>query len=234
MADFDTLDLIAKAKMRAKRPAVDEETSAQDWASLLNEAEAHVKGILSAHVPESQMGGLVLLELAGDRKSATFPAGVYPTGRVELYDGLAGRRLYPGSYDDPDADFVIEAAGVRAPMDRTLSFSGGLYARWTEGGSDIALNDAGASIGEPTLMPPHARILIVYEALSRWASMGGFRDPTYYENLFTNAAFDDPRTGKVGLVTQMKLQYHAQSAGGAARRMWWRSGDLGNLRHRMS
>lgn len=232
-------DLVARCKRLAGRPANDEMMSDAQWCALLTEAQVHWFPIVATHAPSSQIGVPVALTLAEDRKTASFPAGVIPFGKVELYDGINGRRLYPGDYEDPMADFVIEGSSIRAPLDREFSVgSGGLYARYADAGNLQILTEAAAdeqSVDprEPVLMPPHARMLLVYNALAAYATIGGYQDPAVYERQEVKLAWDDPATGKLGLVTTLKLQFQDQDGGSGGTRVWWRSGDLGNLRHRM-
>lgn len=241
MALWDTDDLISRCQQHAGRPATDTEMTPAKWAALLTVAQGHWYPAIATLVPESQYGPLVQLTLSADNKTATFPEGVVPFGKVEVYDGVAGRRLTPGNYNDPGADFSLESDGaggvvLRGTMDRSLNFPNGLYARYADMG-DLEIAPASADgltpAKQPKLQPPHARILLVYHALALWASQGGTRDPSYFEHLEIKAAHDDPQLGKVGILSQLRAQFQDQGADSGAQYAWWRSPDLGNLRHRM-
>lgn len=228
--------LVQLCKRLSGRPTNDTEMSELRWCELLSIGQAHWLPIIATKVPESQYGAPVALTMSEDRKTASFPAGVVPFGAVEIYDGVGGRRMTPGPYHDPSADFVPEGSTIRAPMDRELSASSELYARYVDiANTDIytaaAASAAGGVAREPILLPEHARILIVYHALALWAAQGGYRDPSYFEHLEIKAAWDDPATGKLGIVTTLMQQFQDQGVTAAAEYVWWKSGDLGNLRH---
>lgn len=242
---WDADHCVAECRRHAKRPANDTETSELDWCAYLTSAQAHWLPILATKAPESQYGAPIALTLSGDQKTASFPAGVYPSGKVELYDGLAGRRLTPGNYNDPGADFSIESDGaggmvIRGTLDRQLSFPNGLYARYVNLGNLEILSTAGAAargggavVIDPILQPPHGRELLVYHACALWASSGGYRDPSYFEHLEIKFAWDDPQTGKLGLVTQLMTQFQGQGADSEARYVWYKSPDLNPLANRL-
>lgn len=238
MALFDADDLVARCIRQSGRPAVDSQTSESDWCDYLSEAQAHWVPIIATKVPESQYGAPVQLTIAEDRKTASFGAGVVPFGKVQVYDGVGGRRLTPGDYGDPGADFVVEGDTLRAPADRTFAFPE-LWARFVDVGDLSIITPAVAALRgvparEPVLQPAFARILLVYHACGLWASAGGFRDPSYFEHLEIKAAWDDPATGKPGVVTQLMSQFQDQSDNGQQDRTWWRGNpDLGNLTHRL-
>jgi hypothetical protein len=229
MADWDSADLLARCKRYAARPAVDEQMSDADWYALLTEAQAEWLPILATHAPSAMMGPLTALTPNGDNTEFDFPADTVIYGRAEFYDGVDGVQLRLGHYSDPSADLVLTAAGLVTPLGRSRTFGAGLYARWIPGPTAIS------AATQPTLLPKHIRILLVWNALARW-SMITKQDPTYFTNMERQEAWDDPRTGKTGLVTALKTQYRGQEDENMGRRVpwWWGNPDLGNLRHRLS
>jgi hypothetical protein len=237
MAAWDTDYCLARAKLLALRPATDQMMTDEKWCQFLTLGEEHWLPIFANKVPESQAGAPVQLTIAGDNRSATFAAGVWPEGHVSLYDGPNGRILTPGEYGDPGADFVIDGGLIRSPSGRTLNYPQGLYARYVDVSTRPLVSSSIATVDNPVanprLMPERARILIVYHALGLYAAMGGFMDPAYWEHKEIVTAFDDVATGKVGILTELMTQYQDQGASSGAQYVWWKSSDLGNLRHSM-
>jgi hypothetical protein len=229
MATWDSADLLARVKRYAARPTADEQMDDAGWYALLTEAQAHWIPILATHVPDAMMGAPTLLTANGDNTLYSFPANTIVYGRAEFYDGIDGIRLRVGAYDDPSADLVVTAAGVITPLGRSRTFGGGLYARWVPGPTDIS------AATEPVILPKHVRILLVWNALARWAAIGQQADPSYYESMEIKEAWDDPQTGKLGIITNLKQQYMGQADAGSGRRVWWMGNpDLNNLAHRLS
>lgn len=242
MAHWDTDYCLRRAKKLALSPANTSMMDDSDWCDLLTQGEDHWLPIFANKVPESQMGPPVQLAIAPDMLTATFAEGVWPDGHVALFDGPNGRRLLPGEYGDPGADFVIEGGLVRGPVGRQLSFPSGLYARFIDTSSRPLVSssmvaadvDSYPAVVNPRLMPEKARILIVYHALGLYAEMRpGFTDPLSWERREVRTAYDDPDTGELGLLTQLMTQYQDQGATSGAQYVWWKSTDLGNLRHSM-
>jgi hypothetical protein len=230
MADWDSADLLARCKRYAARPVADEQMADADWYALLTEAQGEWLPILATHAPAAMMGPLTALTPNGTNTEFDFPANTVVYGQAEFYDGTDGTLLRLGHYSDPSADLVLTAAGLVTPLGRSRTFGAGLYARWIPGPTAIS------AATQPTLLPAHIRILLVYRALQKWASIGQRADPGYWEAEESKAAWDDPRTGKIGLVTALKTQYRGQEDEHMGRRApwWWGNPDLDNLRHRLS
>lgn len=241
MASFkDAQWMIDRCIQLSMRPDQDEKMTRAKWASLLTLGQEHWFPILCTHVPEAQWGAPAELTVSADNKTASFPADVVPLGKVVLYDGPNGRQLRPGPYNDPGADFSIEydaateAPIIRAPLGRTFAWGNGFWGRWADAGNlQITVDAAGTATTREPVIHPRLRQAVVYHALALEASMGGYGDPAYWEHLEIKEAWDDPNTGKLGAITTLKTQFQDQGANSGAAHVWWKSPDLGNLRHRL-
>lgn len=200
MATWDSADLLSRCKTLAHRPAVDASMPDATWYSILTEAQAHFTNIFTAHFPWLMMGPPVSLVSTDGGLTFPFPGCVFPLA-VEIYDTTTPARLLrPGSYWDSSCDYVWEGDHIRFPQGQANPFGTSPVARY--------INPPGAVDGsnQPTLMPPHARLLMVYWAVGEWASRGGMRDPKPYFDLMTRAWYGDPGRGDVGLLAALKLQ----------------------------
>ena len=86
---------------------------------------------------------------------------LYPIGKVRIFPSLAA---IPDSPWVEGIDYLNEGNQIRIPNNRT--YSGTLYWRGIAPALDIS------STNQPTLLPPPFRILIVYEAVRRYALEG--------------------------------------------------------------
>lgn len=221
MALWDKVDLLARCKFYAQRPATDESMADADWYSLLTEAQAEVYTMLAAHGMQALYGAPTQLTTT-DSKTFTFgtvaSANIVPIGQVEIRRTRTGPLMVPCSEWETGGDFVMEGDKIRIPGNRTLSPAP--YARFITPPEAIdASNDA-------ALIPRHARILLVYRACEKWARRGGFRDPSYFIDLFTKAWSGDPNVpGDVGLLGLYKTQFAFSGAVGVSGspRRWWDS-----------
>lgn len=139
----------------------------------LADAQEAVYTDLAPMVPQVLVGAPVLLTSADGGVTYTFGTGVYPIGHVEVYaQESGGRELLASTFGTPSGDFVIEGALIRAPGNRTRTYSSGPWARFVQFPPRIASNQ------EPTLQPPAARELILYRALADAANVSaGQTDP---------------------------------------------------------
>lgn len=171
MADWDSADLLRRAKQLARVPA----TSAFDdasWYDLLTEANAEVVPRIVQLAPEAQYGAPTAM-VTGDG-GATFTLGndadgdpKFPIGHCELY---ISKRHIPDQPMEPGVDFLIEGGTIRIPNDRTKTFpDGGPWARFVL--MPAKINASGGN--GPTLKPKPARMAIVYGAIELYAMRPG-------------------------------------------------------------
>lgn len=107
----------------------------------------------------------------------------YPLGHVEVYaQESGGRELLASTYGTPSGDFVFEQGIIRAPGNRTRTYSNGPWARFVQMPGRLAADQ------EPTLQPPAARELILYKALADAANVSaGQTDPGPWEAKYAEA-----------------------------------------------
>lgn len=220
MALYDTADLLARCKRLAKRPDTDMETQDTDWYRYLTDAQLYVIGQFQIHFPRLNWDVWEKMTPAPDLLSYTFTGT--PLGRVEIHPSKkAPYTLRPGAPDDHTADFYWDGEStIRMTGDVPRTFPDGPYARYTARPDDIT---AGV---QPVLLPPEARLLMVYKAVAAWAHEGGLRDPAFYDDLY-DELWHGKRAGDVGLLGQLKVRYGSSSHGAQA--PWYKSVDLSDL-----
>ena len=218
MADFDSADLLARCRRYAARPSVDEAFGDSAWYALLTEAEARWLPMLAIHDPGSMYGAPT--QLSSDDGGYTYQLTEEPLA-LELYTSVNGNPLFPGAYSDPEADYVLEGDEIRMVRGRARDFSDGPYARWIS--PPAAINASTAS----QIQPARHRMLLVYDALEKWASVGGHMDPTYWRHLLQATLYGDPEIpGDVGIIGSAKRRDFARGmaayAHGGQGYRWWR------------
>lgn len=179
MADYDSSDLLARAKRYARRPATDESYDDVAWYASLTESQGEAIAFIVTRAPDAQYGDPVLLTTSDGGytyKFGTDPDGdpEFPLGHCEIY---ASKNNIPEEPLEPVVDFLLEGTKIRIPGNRTRAFAdGGPYARF------VLLPRKINATNQPTLVPKTARMIIVYGAVERWASRpGSGADPTYWE-----------------------------------------------------
>ena len=215
MADWDSVDLLARCKFHRRRPSIDAGTDDPEWYGLLTIAEAHWKPIIAVHYPAPMLGAPVAMTSSDDKVWTIPNVNSYPLALLVLRSET-GDPLKAGAYYDLGSDYVMEGAAIRITRGRTLSTTP--YARVVSGPTKI---DAST---DSAILPPTLRILLVYHACGLDAGRGGMDDPSYYEVMESNAAFGDPdKPGDVGLIGAAKLQNQLIGASGYAGPMkWWK------------
>ena len=143
---------------------------------------------------------------------------IIPWGSAEVYATLPnGQEMYGSTYAGGDGDFVFSGGNVIVPGSGTRTFSSGPYIRYNR--VPIAVSSAGANFS----LPAFARQLVVFRALVLWANRGGLRDPSGYEEMYTQAWSGNPnRIGDVGVLGAMTTQYARSMDGAKAGIRWWR------------
>ena len=145
-----------------------------DWYSWLSDAEAHWVPLLAAEYPYFMFGPPTLMTTADGGITFQFPGESAPLA-VEVYFSLTGDRMTAGQYAS-GADYTWEGSQIRMPYNQPQSFSNGApYARW------VASPQAISATVQPTMLPLYTRVLLVDRALIYWATRGGMRDPTPFQ-----------------------------------------------------
>ena len=225
---WSSTDLLARCKFYAQRPAIDESMADSDWYSLLTEANAYWVQRIAAVRPEVLYGPPQQIFSSDGGFSYNFGVDadgnpIYPIGHVEIRQSTFGREWIAGADYDNTSDFIISGATIRFPGGKAKTYTDGPIARFVTPGGTVN------STTQPTVNPPHARMLIVARALVSWATRGGFRDPTPFVNMENNIWFGDPNSGSMGILAELKTQYMTQGAEAlsATQGRWWSSLNTG-------
>jgi hypothetical protein len=232
MALYSTAALLAFIKKQARRPSSDESQSDGEWYAYMSRAQRYWIQVIATVAPEAMMGAPTAMSTSDSGVTYTFATAsadsdpVFPIGHVELYDGVRGVLLRPGTYDDVGCDYVIEGNRVRFPGNVARTFPNGLYARFV----DSQPVDIAASSGEPVLKPLNARELIAYRALILWAEEDGGRDPTKWMNREQALWFGNPQLGDMGILGTLRSQHRlaGMQAIDEPASFWWRGTGWGS------
>ena len=184
MAQWDSADLLSKFKFYANRPATDEALSDAQVYTLLTEAQQSQMAKLAVYAPHAQMGAPVLLTTADGGITYTFGTdgdgnNIFPLA-AQVYAQINGRELHASTWESA-GDFVIEGDTIRAPGNRVRTYSSGPYARFIRADATISASS------QPVLSPPAARELVLWEALTLWAAVGGEIDAGPWEDRYARA-----------------------------------------------
>jgi hypothetical protein len=223
VAQYDSADLLARCKVLAQRPAVDEDMDDPKWYQFLEEAQTEWVGQIANHAPEVMYGPPELMTTPDG--GATYTVAGYPLGYMEIRSSRGGPLLRPGAEWDDNADFTQEGQIIRIPSGRTRSFgSTGPYARY------VAVPGLLNGATQPVLKPAHMRLLLVATACYLFATRGGYRDPTPYLQLQQKLWHGDPNLpGDIGFLGSLKTQYFGSGMAAIQQGSgdWWRgSPDL--------
>lgn len=179
---FDSADILARCKLLARRPPVDQAVPDASWYAWLTEAQAEVYPDIFSRFPDQGYSAPVLMTSTDSGKTYKFGTDadgglVRAGGHAEIFPNL---NAVPSSPLVAGEDFMWEGGLLRMPNNRTRSFNGGPYARF------VLHPDAPISATvQPLLQPKHARMLLVYKALEQWASRpGSGARPDYYEQKY--------------------------------------------------
>jgi hypothetical protein len=219
---WSSQDLLNRCLFYAQRPTVDESISTTQWYNLLTEANADWVQTIAAIAPYVLYGPPTLLQTTDRGLTYSFgidPDGnpIYPIGHVELRQDPAGREWILSSDFDMSGDFIQQGNLIRFPGQKAKTFNNGPWARFiTPGGTVNATS-------QPTVNPPHIRMLLVARALINWATRGGLRDPSPFERMESRLWFGDPNSGSYGFLAELKTMQMTQGAEAvsATHGRWW-------------
>lgn len=221
MALYDRADLVDRFRRLVKRPTTDGSVSNDDIYRYLSDAQEYVMRQFAIHVPAANRPVKELLTSSDG--GLTYQLGSEPLGRVDIYSQInASVPLTAGEASNHAADFEWEGLQtIRMIANRQRTFSSGPYAHYVPRPSAIDASN------EPTLVPQHARLLIVYQAAVQYVSEGGLGDPTHYESLYQKLWSGDPfKPGDIGILGELRLRYGTSDS---PKRPWWHSPDLSDL-----
>lgn len=200
MSIWDSADLLERFQRESGIPTSTTYPTSANIYSWLEEGHVDVYQMFVVHAPWALMTAPTLLTSSDSNETYDMPTSQVVMA-VEIYDSKGGRLLRPSPYWDPNGDYVFEGNKIRFPRGKTKAFSDGPYIRYAaEPGVLNASN-------EPTLLPKHARILVVYKACVKWASRGGLRDPKPFRDMFNESCWGDPGLhGDIGILGALKAQ----------------------------
>lgn len=171
MATFASSELLTLFNDYAGRPATGDAVSDANKYKRLARAQDVVIEDLSARVPEPQYshaayGSTPTMTAVTGNQVFTFGTDAnsdpsFPIGKVNIYGSLGA---IPDLPLVEGVDYLWEGNQIRIPNNGT--YAGTLYWR------GIAPVEALSGTVQPTLTPPPARILIVYEAVRAYAAEG--------------------------------------------------------------
>jgi hypothetical protein len=199
VAQWDSPYLLAAVKALAVRPTTDAAMTDAAWYLLLELAQTSWTNVFATHFPYLLMSAPTSLTTSDGGLTYQFPGGITPLA-VEVYDATGPATLLrPSAYFDASGDYVWEGNQIRFPQNLG-----------NQGITPVARYVAPPGVlnasTPPTLLPPHARILLVYRAVAQWAAQGGMRDPKPYYELEQRAWLGNPALGDVGLLGALKMQ----------------------------
>lgn len=219
MSYADSADLLAKFLFYSGLPATRESPSTAEIYDLLTQAQKKWTRVFAHQVPRTLWSSSTAMVTADGGVTYTFTGVTEVVWIGDLRAGLRGPIITQDNY-------VVEGATVRWPYGSVHTFAMGLYGRYVAPSGTLDGTNA------PTFQPADARLILVYDALKRWASQGGFRDPAYYQAMLQVELYGDPLVpSDIGLLGALRLQHVendaelAEGAGDDA--AWWRaSADL--------
>ena len=217
MATWDSDDLLARVKVYMRRPSSDTAWTDANLFSLLTEAEARWVPILAAHDPGPMLSAPVLLTSADSGLTYPFPTALHYY-HTEITPSVTGQPLVEGPLHSLTADYALEGTKIRMCRNTERSFADGPYLRGIA--SPVAITTSAQSVIKPT----HHRIVLVYDALERWASVGGQMDPAYFAGLLQKAVYGDPQNpGDIGILGAMKARNPNHGMAGSTPPAYWRT-----------
>lgn len=185
MPTWSSADLLTRFNEMTGRPASGDSISDANKYRRLADAQNVVLEDAASRVPKafvSKAGYSSMPTLTtSDSQVFTFGTDVngdplFPIGKVEIYPSLSS---VPDSPWIEGVDYLNEGTQIRIPSNRT--WGGTLYWR----GIAPVLPIDGTN--QPSIIPPPFRILIVYEAVRRYAEEGK-RDPELADRMAANYA----------------------------------------------
>lgn len=220
MAYLDRAALLAQCKLYAQRPTADAQMSDTIWYDLLAQSQAALIGKLASSFPAHFYTAPTKLTTADSGVTYTFgtdAAGdtVAPFGHVEVFARESGRSYFASTYDGFDyGSFVIEGDHIRMPRDKARVFASGPYARFVaEPGVIDLTHDV-----DTRLKPKQFRQMLVWDALTRWCSIGQLRDPRTYQEWYAR----EYESAVMTLATQYTTQ-GTPSFGASWWESWWQT-----------
>ena len=227
MATWDSADLLARAKMLARRATTDAHMTDAKWYQLLTEAQHEWLRELSSHIPDVNYCVPTLLTTADSGETYVFPdpyaaaraSGSFDVFALELYTAKNGSLMRPGPYHDDGADYVFEGRRIRFPLGRTKTFSSGPYGRYVAAPADLSGSIA------PTMLPEEARALLPVRACIKWAAQGNDMNPGMFMDLENRVFYGEPERGIVGILGSLQTgDLYGGAAGYPAQDSAWYHG----------
>ena len=226
MAFYDSADLLLRLKRLLVRPSVDQ-APAPDAAmdttlySFLEEAQLHWTRELATHVPESMY---IFEKLTTADSGVSYDFSGEPLGEYELRRTPTGALMIPCPEWEQGGDYVPAGQKIRFPGQLARTFANGPWARY------VKMPTVLDATHDPTLLPVHARQLLVPRAAVYFATRGGLRDPKPYQDLEDELWYGNAERGEVGILGSLKTQAFLQGAAavsGLTSADWWRTISTG-------
>jgi hypothetical protein len=212
--------------MLSGRASSGDSISDADKYVRLTDAQLYVINDAAPRCPKSfyshaAYGSLPTLTSSDGGKIFTFGTDLngdplFPIGKVRIFQSLAS---YPDFPWVEGYDYINEGNQIRIPNNTT--YGGTLW--WRGIAPPIAISAS----NQPTITPPNFRLLIVYEAVRRYALEGGTRNAALYDSMdaeyvktFKQACLvwktQFSNGGALGSISGLRLGMAASNAGGFA------------------
>lgn len=219
MPQYDGPDLVARCLRYADRPANDRDQTPEDWYAWLSEAQEEIVAEWSAMpYAVALLGDWIRLVTEDGGASYRFPARTpgefcFPLGGVQVKPSRESLQIWaPGPDWDAGADFVMAGDRIRFPRGRTVTPAP--VAQYIAPPLPI-------SAETESILPPMARMLLVWRALQKWARKGGARDPQPFVDGETQLWFGRPEQGQHGLLAALQKQFLFAGAVAVPRARHW-------------
>lgn len=191
--------MLARVIFLTDRPTSDQSVTTAQWYSLLSDGQAYWTKQIAIHAPQELITAPTAMTAGSGNLTYTFPSSVRPL-YVLVYTSATGDFLRPGSWDDPQADYVWEGSQIRMTRGAARVFPSTVpYARYV---APATVMDGSTA---PTLLPTDARILCVYYAAAEWARRGLKREARAFEEKMNELAWGTPGTGDIGIIGALKM-----------------------------
>lgn len=222
MAQYDSADLLARVKFMAKRPAQDEDVTDPQWYIYLQESQTEWMARLAAIAPEFNYSAPELMTTADLGETYTLAAEPLG-GHMEIRATRNGVVLNAGPDWSENADYTAEGQIIRIPSKRRRTFGDGPYARYVKA---PGLLDG---TNPPVLKPAWCRLLLIPRACIKWASSGGVRDPSIFQDEEDRLWVGEPERGIPGFLETLKTQHLTSGMASVAThdQPWYRNPDMG-------
>lgn len=199
MATWDSADLLQRVQDITLRPTTDEQLTSAVIYRFLTASQRNWFEVFAVHCPHVLYGAPTAMSTSDSGVTYTFSGSITPLA-VQIFTTWPNGQLLVPCSAWVSGDYIWEGSRIRMPAYSTSSFPTGVpYARYITPPGVIDGSTA------PTLLPDHAREILVYDAAAMWARSGVLRDPRFFEAERDRLAWGDG-VRNPGIIGALKLQ----------------------------